>query len=331
MGVSSKPVQHSTSPRRVLEWLAVAAALAVVAGLAVGGWELSRSTAGAASDQARPALPAEAGSEPSVLTPRFVGLPLAGHDRDVLVGIGARRRGSVDVVVVPSDETVVAPGGVTLRRGATRMSGESATSCGKRCLRFPLRVLAGAPSSFAVIVSRPGKPAASVRFDLPARLPPLADRLYRAGRARMLGLTSLQMHETLGSGLASPIVSTWSFAAPDRMSYAIAGGSKAVVIGTKRWDWADGNWTPSTSSPLRLPAYPWQVVRRARLVGSARVDGHSVRVLAAMSPGVEFPTWFLLYVADDGHVVRMKMLTTGHFMVDTYRAFDHAPAIRPPA
>ena len=174
---------------------------------------------------------------------------------------------------------------VTLVHGATRASGSSATSCGARCLRFPLRALVGTPSSLAVIVDQPGKPAATVRFALPPRLPATADRLYRAARARMLALASLSMHETLGSGLAPPVVSTWTFGAPDRMSYEIAGGSKAVVIGTKRWDWADGRWTRSTSSPLRLPAYPWQVATGARLLGSAHLGGRPVRVLARAETG----------------------------------------------
>src|SRR5262249_7631682 len=193
-----------------------------------------------------------------------------------------------------SDETEVAPADVTLAHGTTRVSGSSATPCGERCLRFPLQVLAGTPSRFGVTVARPGKPVVTVRFALPARLPPTADRLYRAARTRMLGLDSLTMHETLGSGLGAQVGSAWTFRAPDRMSYDIAGGSKAVVIGTKRWDHAGGKWTPSTSSRLRVPTYPWQVVTGARLLGSTRLDGRPVRVLAALKPGVEFPTWFLL-------------------------------------
>jgi len=332
----SDPVERSRSRRRALEWGAVCIALVVVAGLAVGGWALSRggssSTSATSLPAVPPAVPAGATSgPPSVLTKDFVGLPLAEHYRDVLVGVGARPRGPLDVVVIPSDESVVAPQDVQLVRGATTTNGASATSCGERCLRFPLHVLSGAPSSFAVTVDRRGKPAATVHFSLPARLPRLADRLYRSARSRMLALESLGMHETLGSGLAATVVSTWSFHAPDRMSYEIAGGPKAVVIGTRRWDWADGAWSRSTTTRLGLPAYPWQSVTGARLLGAARFDGRPVRVLAALKPGGDFPTWFLLYVAPDGHVMRMRMSTTGHFMVDTYGAFDSAPAIRPPA
>jgi hypothetical protein len=308
--------------------VAVCVAATAVAALAVGAWALTRAGSGSSGISA---TEIESGGPPSVLTKGFVGLPLAGHDRDVLVGIGARPRGPVDVVVITSDESPVASDDVTLVHGTTRVSGSAATSCGSRCLRFPLRVLAGARSSFVVTVDLPRKPAASVRFALPAGLPASADRLYRAARTRMLALDSLTMHETLGSGLAPPVVSTWTFGAPDRMSYEIAGGSKAVVIGTRRWDRADGKWTRSTSSPLRLPAYPWQVVTSARLLGSTRLDGRPLRVLAALKPGAEFPTWFLLYVTHGGDVLRMRMTTTGHFMVDTYGALDSAPPIRPPA
>lgn len=328
MDAPSNPVGDPRPRGRTLGWVALCAAAAAVAALAVGAWALTRAGSGSSGVSASEI---DTAGPPSVLTKGFVGLPLAGHDRDVLVGIGARPRGPVDVVVITSDETPVASDDVTLVRGATRTSGSAATSCGSRCLRFPLRVLAGARSSFRVTVDRTGKPAATVRFVLPARLPPLADGLYRTARARMLALDSLTMHETLGSGLAAPVVSKWTFGAPDRMSYDIAEGSKAVVIGTTRWDWAGRRWTRSTSSRLRLPAYPWQVATGARLLGTARVDGRPVRVLAALKPGADFPTWFLLYVTKDDRVMRMRMSTTGHFMVDTYGALDSTPAIRPPA
>ncbi|HET7743832.1 MAG TPA: hypothetical protein VFK76_03755 [Gaiellaceae bacterium] len=328
MDTPSNPVGDRRARGRVLGWVALCLAAAAVAIVAGGAWALTRGGSGSSGLSAGAIEPS---GPPSVLTKGFVGLPLAGHDRDVLVGIGARPRESVDVVVIPSDETDVAPSDVTLMRSGTRLSGSDAASCGSRCLRFPLRVLAGAPSRFVVTVDRPGKPTATVRFALPARLPPSADRPYRTARARMLALGSLTMHETLGSGLAPPVVSTWTFGAPDRLIYDIVGGSKAVVIGTTRWDWADGKWTRSTSSRLRLPAYPWQGVTGARLVGSARVDGRPVRVLAALKPGAEFPTWFLLYVTPGGDVLRMRMSTTGHFMVDTYGDLDAAPPIWPPA
>jgi hypothetical protein len=306
----------------------VFAALVVVAGLVLAGWLLVKGS-GSTRSVLQPS--AVTSGVPSVLSARFVGLPVAGHDRDVLVGLGARRGGPVDVVVIPSDESVVSPNGVTVRLGAKPESGTDAGSCGPRCLRFPLRVLVGSPSTLEVTVDRPGKPVARVCVGLPARIPPSAERLFHDARSRMLGLHSLRMNETLGAGLTPPVVSQWSFQAPDRLQYTIAGGGKAVVIGTRRWDWEGGKWTESETSRLRSPAYPWQGARGARVVGRGMVEGKPVRLVAALKPGVDFPTWFLLYVAGDTRVLRSTMLTTGHFMVDTYNAFDSASPIQPPA
>ena len=311
------------------------AAAVVLASLALAGWVLHRGTSGTSAEgagtTALPPLSAEQAAAPSVLSRRFAGLPLAGHDRDVLVGIGARSGGPLDVVVIPSDESVVSPADVTVGLGAIRATGKDAASCGSRCLRFPLRVLSGAPTRVTVTVDRPGKPRALVALAIPGRLPASAERVYDAARRNMFALRSLGMSESLGSGLAPPVLSRWSFQAPNRLQYTIKDGSKAVVIGSRRWDWADGRWTRSSTPPLSLPTYAWEGARGARLVGRARVRGVPVRVLAAMKPGAEFPTWYLIYVTDDEHVLRMTMQTTGHFMVDTYDAFDGVPPIKPPS
>ena len=269
---------------------------------------------------------------PSVLSARFVGLPLAGHDHDVLVGIGARPGGPVDVVVIPSDGGEVRPDDVQVRLGqrARWISGSAAVSCGKRCLRYPLRALSGRRSVVDVVVSRPGKAEASVRLELPARLPSSAERLFRRARTRMRRLDSYAMDETLGSGLSKPLISRWSFQAPDRMRYVIAGGAKAVVIGNRRWDWLGGRWEQSASSTLRVPAFPWEQARGARFLGRAQLGRARVDVLAVLQPGVAFPTWFELYVTREGRVLRTRMFTTGHFMVDTYRAFDAGVRVLPP-
>jgi hypothetical protein len=304
------------------------AVLVVAASITAAIWIAARPSDD--SQSRRGAVPSS--GVPSVLSARFVGLPLAGHDHDVLVGIGARRGGPVDVVVIPSDGKEVRPEGVQVSLGerARSISGSPAISCGTRCLRYPLRVLSGRRSFVNVVVSRPGKAEARVRLALPARLPPLAEGLFRRARTRMLRLDSYAMDETLGSGLSKPLISRWSFQAPDRMRYVIPGGSKAVVIGNQRWDWLDGRWERSESSRLRVPAFPWEQARGARLLGEARLGKARVALVALLKPGVDFPTWFELDVGRDGGVLRTRMLTTGHFMVDTYRAFDAGVRVVPP-
>jgi hypothetical protein len=313
----SSPRPHRDVPR--LLPAAIATAVVVLIAGAALGTILLRSRSSVAPD-----------GVPSVLTPEFAGLALAGHARDVLVGVGARAGGPVDVVVVPSDESTVAREDVRVRLGRRSLSGAEAAACGERCLRFPLRVLVGKDAVLEVDVARPGKGIVRVPVSLPPRMPMRADGLFRAARARMLQLRSLSMDETLGSGLSKPVVSRWWFQAPDRMRYAVAGGSRAVVVGTRRWDFFRRRLERSSTSRLRIPAFPWEGARGTRVLGGARLEGTPVRVLAAWIPGRDFPTWFLLYVTPDDRVLRSRMLTTAHFMTDEYGGFDAVPAIRPP-
>jgi hypothetical protein len=308
-----------STPARLLPIAVSLSIVVVVAGVVLAVVLLTRGS------HARPTLSSSPSGRPSVLASKFHGLALAGHDRDVLVGLGLHAGGPIDVVVIPSDERTIDPHDVRVSVAGRMLSGSGASPCGERCLRFRASVLAGAPRALIVDVGQ----AARVQFDLPARMPPRADALLRRARERMLRVRSLTMNETLGSGLGKTVVSRWSFQAPDRMQYKIAGGSRAVVIGTRRWDSAARGWTPSSTTRLRIPAYPWERTQDPRLLGRATLAGTPVRLVAARTPGA-FPTWFVLSVAADARVLRSQMLTTAHFMTDSYGAFDAAPQIRPP-
>lgn len=332
----SREAMSSESTVRELSRSATAARAALVAAATaalVGGIVLvivllrGHSAAHAPSAGARPAR-----TPPSVLAPGFHGLALAGHVGDVLVGVGARTRGPVDVVVVPSDGIEARPADVRVRWRGRALSGSRAAPCGSACLRFPLRVLDGVTSELVVDVARPGKSRARIAVPVPARMPPSADALFREARSRMLGLRSLRMDETLGAGLSKPVVSTWYFEAPDRMSYSIAGGARAVVLGTRRWDDFGRGWVRSSSPRLQVPTFPWERARQTRFLGTTTLRGTRVHELAAWLPARsgDAPTWFVLSVAPDERVLRSRMLTTAHFMTDTYRDFGSVPRIRPP-
>jgi hypothetical protein len=268
----------------------------------------------------------------SVVSPAFDGLALSAHGKDVLVGLGVHRGGPVDVVVVPSDETPVRPSDVRVRLGGRIVSGAASTACGSGCLRFPLHVLTGTPRTLAVEVDRAGKQSVRVPVRLPARMPGSAESLLGRARSKMLGLHALGMDETLGSGLSKTVVSSWSFQAPDRMRYSIVGGAKAVVIGTRRWDDFGTGWQRSASPRLQVPTFTWQNSRAARLLGTTTLGGTQVREVAAWLPARAglAPTWFLLDLARDGRVLRSRMFTTAHFMIDRYRDFGAVEPIRPP-
>lgn len=325
---SESALRDRSGPPPAARAVLVAAAIAVVVGGIVVAILLLRggSAATTASSPARTLTP------PSVLSPRFRGLALAGHAGDVLVGVGARRGGPVDVVVVPSDGSPVRPADVRVSWRGRVVSGTEATECGAGCLRFPLHVLGGIASSLVVDVGRAGKDAARVPLRLPAQMPASADEVFRKARAGMLELPALGMEETLGSGLSKPVVSSWSFQAPDRMSYSIAGGAKAVVIGTRRWDDFGNGWQESASPRLQVPTFPWKNARAARRLGTSTLGGAPVSEVAAWLPAQtgSAPAWFVLDVARDSRVLRSRMLTTAHFMTDTYRDFGSVSPIRPP-
>jgi hypothetical protein len=312
----------NSSSARLLPIAVSLSVVAVIAGVALTVVLLTRGS------DARPALASSANGPPSVLAPKFHGLALAGHDRDVLVGLGLHAGGPLDVVVIPSDERPIDPREVRVAVSGRTLSGGEASVCGERCLRFRVPVLSGTPRALTVEVVQPARPV-RVRFALPARMPPRADALLRSASKRMLRLRSLTMEETLGAGFGETVVSRWSFQAPDRMRYEIAGGSRAVVIGTQRWDSGARGWTPSSTTRLRIPAFPWEGTQDPRLLGRSTFAGTPVRLVATRTPGA-FPTWFVLSLAADGRVLRSQMLTTAHFMTDRYGAFDAAPQIRPP-
>ena len=317
--------------RSVRAPLVAATVLALIAGVVLAVVLLGGSSGRPAAEQAQAGHP-PALTPPSVVSRAFDGLALAGHRRDVLVGLGAYRDGPVDVVVVPSDESTIRARDVRVELGGRSVPGSAARSCGNGCFRFPLDVVSGSPSRVVVEVARRGKETVRVPVLLPARMPAPAGALFRRARSTMLGLRALGMDETLGAGLSKPVVSRWSFRAPDRMSYAIRGGAKAVVIGTRRWDDFGSGWRRSTSPGLDVPTFPWVRARATRLLGSTRFQGSPVQVVAALLPGAsqEAPIWFELYVRPGGRVLRSRMLTTAHFMTDTYRDFGSAPRIQPP-
>ena len=325
-------MRHRAEAARAGRAALVAALAAALIGGVVLAVVLLRGHSGS-SEAARGTPSAPSALTPaSVVSPAFGGLALAARGRDVLVGLGVHRGGPLDVVVVPSDETPVGPSGVRVRLGGRVVSGAAATACGSGCFRFPLHVLTGVPATLVVEVERSGKGSVRVPLRLPARMPGSAEALLARARSKMLGLRALGMDETLGSGLSKPVVSSWSFQAPDRMSYSIVGGAKAVVIGTRRWDNFGNGWQRSASPRLQIPTFTWQNSRAARLLGTTTLGGTHVREIAAWLPARAglAPTWFVLDLARDDRVLRSRMFTTAHFMTDTYRDFGAVEPIRPP-
>ena len=118
--------------------------------------------------------------------------------------------------------------------------------------------------------------------------------------------------------------------APDRMAYRIDESSNAklvgtegIVIGERRWDrLPGGEWLPGPQTRLALPRAYWTAkARNAFFVAPNE--------LAFYDP--TFPAWFRVRVdPETGHVSRLTMVATAHFMRHAYSDFNRASPISPP-
>ena len=299
-------------------WAAAAGVVALT--IAGGAWIVSTGP----SSGSRPAASTAAGATPAGYSPRYV--RYAGHDQDVVV-IVAAAPGALQVTSAPSDSADLPPEDTAVSVDSQRV--EPLADCGWNCVAGEAPVLQGQPSFVGVELRRSGRPPARVAIALPPRRPPSAPALYGAVRRRMKAVRSVLVDEHLSNGTSS-IRTRFAFRAPDRMSYEINTGVKAVVVGDRRWDWAGRRWDASLTEPIRAPAYIWEGARRPFLLGRKRVGGRSVRVLSVFRDEPRFPAWFRLFVDGRERVVRAEMLSVGHFMVDRLSGFDERVTITPP-
>jgi hypothetical protein len=224
-------------------------------------------------------------------------------------------------------------GGGTSGLGVSFASGAHtalATACGPGCYRATLPA-AAPPRAIDVAVRGKGL---DTRWHqpMPATWPaPSGAKLLRSANHVWRSLRSLAYVEHLASDPEHAVTSTWRVNAPDRAAYQVAGGYGGIIIGGKRWDRPPGGrWIESAQTArITQPVPGWVGFRDAHVIGSSTVAGHPVWLVSFFDPGT--PAWF--QVALDkrtSRTLKLQMMTTAHFMHDTYSAFDTAPAITPP-
>jgi copper transport protein len=309
--------------RRRLARLGLAAELALLATV-VG--------AAAVLTDLRP--PARASAAAAAATPRRPSPPpadalvLAAEDDDVAVGLAASPRGRRVAVRV----TALGPDGKGVDGFRVRVAGMAASPCGGGCYSAVV-ALPAPPRRIAVSLTGLGRRPATIPFTLPARWPApparalvaRADRVYRS-------LRTLVIHERLASSARNAVVTTYEVQAPDRLSYRIAGGPQAVVIGGTRWDrLPGGRWVRSAQDPIAQPEPFWgsDPVRNARLLGTGRVGGRPVWIASFYDP--RLPAWFELSIdRSTTRILALRMTAQAHFMRHRYTGFDAPLEIVPP-
>jgi putative copper export protein len=244
---------------------------------------------------------------------------LAGESGGRAVGLAVRPGGRLQATVLGPDDNGVDGLSVAFRAGE-RTFGTS--RCGPGCYRADGRIAARRVT--VLLGSGP------VAFAIPPRTQPASGLVAEARRA-FVSLRSLVIHERLASSPRDRIATTFRIVAPNRLTYVTSGGSRAVVIGGRRWDSSgNGPLVRSAQTPLQLPGPEWGPRwLNARALGWAKVGGRRARLVTFFDP--QLPAWFKVAVDPSTHrPLELNMTAAAHFMHHRYTNFNQPIRIAPP-
>ena len=262
-------------------------------------------------------------------------LTMGGHAGQVLVGLTLHPalpgRNDLFLYLLPLEGNRAA-GDLT----ATLTVGQGSvpvTTCGDTCRRAAVQLQGGE----SISVSVGGPKGGMATFNIPKLPAPEGSQLLAQMMARMHGLKTYRLDETLRSGLAV-IPSRYAFQAPDRLKSIVtesSGGSQMVWIGGTRYlRQGDGSWQVLHGGPPPVvPSFIWDFFRPfidARILGRTAVEGVPTRVVTFFGKSGVTPLWFRLWVDREGLVRQAQMRAQGHFMDDRYYDFDQPILIEPP-
>ena len=256
-----------------------------------------------------------------VAAPAPTGPVAAGEAVDLAVG--AQRLGRTAVRV-----TLLSQTGAGVPDALVLIDGHVATPCPgvpAVCYQAPAPAAA---ANLDVVVRRPGRAPVTAHLQMPAAgARPAAGLLRRAARV-FAGLRSLRAENVLASAPGRSVSTTYVVQAPDRLAIDVHGGDHARIIGRTRWDRrANGTWRRSQTSPVRQPDPFWAPTAEAVYVSG---HGPGIVQLTLVLPGG--PTFFRLWIDRRRHVVvRLRMITSAHFMSERELDLNHAPPVVPPS
>jgi hypothetical protein len=236
--------------------------------------------------------------------------------------VGAQRVGRGGVRL-----TLLAPTGGAVADALALVDGHVATPCaGVRDVCYQAPVPARA-ATVVVSVRRPGRAAVTAHLQLPAADARSATGLVTVASRNFAALHSLRAINVLKSAPGRSVTTHYTTQAPDRLAIIVAGGEHARIIGSTRWDLQpDGTWRRSTTFPIHQPDPYWAPTSQAAYVAG---HSHGMVEVTLVQPGG--PTFFRLWIAPRRHVVvRLRMITTAHFMSERELDLNHAPPVVPP-
>jgi hypothetical protein len=198
-----------------------------------------------------------------------------------------------------------------------RIAGEAAASCGDGCYGVPLL-----PAD-SVKVSVAGR---ALVFPVPVTLRPAGALVTRATRA-FRSLRSVDYLERLASSSRDKVVAEFTLERPNRLEYRIRGGADGIIIGSRRWDRAQGGkWVPSPQEPSPQPEPIWAGhFTNAYLLETTPTS----YVVSFVKP--TGPVWFTLRLDRRTLLPQsLRMTAAAHFMTHRYTSFNAAAKIKAP-
>jgi copper transport protein len=226
----------------------------------------------------------------------------------------------------------------------TRILGATATaSCGVGCRTAQL---VHSPAVLVVQVSDHGH---GYTARLPFRWRADADALARGLLAHVepgqLALRDVRIHETLRGGPAVPNITDYQLQAPDRFAFMFSRGAQplgeTVIIASNEWERPTGErrWTLSqyggggTFAAGDYLGWWTPYAQSPRLMDLKHAATGTVADIATLSEVPNLgPVWLRLRL-DVTHrrLLRLRMITAGHFMTQEWGAFNRPLEIHAPS
>lgn len=169
---------------------------------------------------------------------------------------------------------------------------------------------------------------------------PSAASLFQRGLANLVSIHSARYTERLGGGIGTFVVSgqryrDGSFGAPAAMEIDSASFSTIRFNGEQWTKASNGAWEHSDSgqlSPFSSWGDDYDGATGFQLGRTTQINGRDAQVISFYVPGTALaPAWYSWWISPDtGEIMRLTMISRGHYMVRDYLEFNTLQAINPP-
>jgi hypothetical protein len=112
----------------------------------------------------------------------------------------------------------------------------------------------------------------------------------------------------------------------------VHGENRSVIVGSRRWTQpaAGGPWTLQTGVPRSSVPNPFWLADSTAVHLAGRAGADTMITFVSTPPGTA-PAFFRLWIdRRSGQVVRLRMITTAHYMWECEADFGRGPLLTPP-